>query len=60
MADRDSVGVHTGGAESRDGAVHGIGGTADDGLAVAIDVRNHDVPVGLGHDPVDLGQWGEH
>ena len=60
VADRDSVGVHAGGAESRDGAVHGIGGTADDGLAVAIDVRDDDVAVGLGDDPVDLGQRGEH
>ena len=60
MADRDSVGVHAGGLERRDGPLHRVGGAADDGLAGAVDVCDDDVPVGFGDDALDLGERGEH
>ena len=60
VADREPGGVHAGGLKRRDSTLHGVGGTADDSLVGAVDVRDDDVSVGLADDPLDLGERSGH
>ena len=60
VADRDAGGGDAGRGERLDGPLDGLGLSADDGLAVAVDVGDDDVAVRGVDDLLDLLQRTEH
>ena len=48
VADGDALGLEALGCKAGDGRLDGLALTANDGLAVAVDVRGHHVAVNLG------------
>ena len=60
VADRDPGRGEALGGEPLDDPLDGVGGTADDRLAGAVDVGDDDVAVGRVDDALDVGHRGEH